>query len=337
MKIITISFGCIVIALLAHSTYKLSVSNTKLTQELEIAESYQRRAQEQATLNTQQRLNFEASISELEESLLGMRVQLSDLTTALERAEERAEPDYQELVEKARTEVDSESGTNNPQAVFSMFSNPEVTRKLAEELIASNYIGFATSVNLSPSEGEVLLESITSFYDERYQMLGLLMQGNLTNDQALAYFGPDAMISNLAFALTTDQQESLRAYSLESSRNAARKVYSSMLDPSGAIPKKESEPMLNVLLDELYSAENNFGSLVSPDGSMKSAYEAKLHALDRAKARLHNEYSESELIQFDQLVESLTGTVDVVLEFNEDVSGSVNVRNMRISSDSLPN
>ena len=95
--------------------------------------------------------------------------------------------------------------------------------------------------------------------------------------------------------------------------------------------------MLNVLLDELYSAENNFGSLVSTDGSMKSAYERKLQALDRAQARLRSEYSESELMQFDRLVESLKGTVDVVLEANEDASGSVNVRNMRISSDSLPN
>ena len=155
MKVITISFGCLVIVLLANSTYKLRASNTKLVQELEIAESYQRQAQEEATMNTQQRLNFDASISELEESLLSMRAQLANLTSALEIAEERADPDYQELLKKARTEVDSESNTNDQQAAFSMFSNPEVTRKLAEELIASNYIGFATTVNLSPSEGEV--------------------------------------------------------------------------------------------------------------------------------------------------------------------------------------
>ena len=168
-------------------------------------------------------------------------------------------------------------------------------------------------------------------------MLNLLMQGNLTNDQALAYFGPDAVTSNLAFALTTDQQESLRAYNLRSSKNAARTIYSSMFDPSGAVPRTDTDTMLNVLLDELYSAQNNFGSLVGTDGSMKSAYNLKLQALDRAQAQLRSEYSESELIQFNQLVQSLTGTVDVVLEANEDASGSVNVRNMRINSDSLPN
>ena len=95
--------------------------------------------------------------------------------------------------------------------------------------------------------------------------------------------------------------------------------------------------MLKVLLDELYSAQNNFGSLVSTDGSMKSAYKMKLQALDRAQAQLRSEYHESELIQFNQLVQILTGTVDVVLETNEDASGSVNVRNMRINSDSLTN
>ena len=95
MKVITISFGCLVIVLLANSTYKLRASNTKLVQELEIAESYQRQVQDQAALNTQQRLNFQASISELEESLLSMRAQLANLTSALEIAEERAYPDYQ--------------------------------------------------------------------------------------------------------------------------------------------------------------------------------------------------------------------------------------------------
>ena len=76
---------------------------------------------------------------------------------------------------------------------------------------------------------------------------------------------------------------------------------------------------------------------MSADGSMKGAYETKLQALDRAHTRLQSEYSGAELVQFDQLIESLTGTVDVVLEANEDASGNMNIRNMRISSDNLPN
>ena len=47
-------------------------------------------------------------------------------------------------------------------------------------------------------------------------MIDLLMQGNLSNDQALAYFGPNAITHNLSFGLTTDQQDLLIAYNLRS-------------------------------------------------------------------------------------------------------------------------
>jgi len=341
MKIIAISFGCLTIALLAYSAFTLRTTNAELARELEIAGSYQRRAQELASLNTQQKLAFDSVIAELQESLLEMESQLSDLTATLEIAKEQIDPDYQQILERARAEaakeIDSTRSTSNSQATLSIFSNPDVTRKLAEERTASNYTDYVTAANLSPSEGEMFLEALTSFHDERYQMIELLTQGNLSNDQALAYFGPNAITHNLPFGLTIDQQDLLRAYNLQSSRNAAKTVYSSLLDPSGTLPESETQDMMDVLLDELYSEENNYGSVVSADGSMKSAYETKLQALDRAHTRLQSEYSGAELVQFDQLIESLTGTVDVVLEANNDASGNMNIRNMRISSDNLPN
>ena len=341
MKIIAISFGCLTIALLAHSAFTLRTTNAELARELEIAGAYQRQAQKLASLNTQQKLAFEASIAELQESLLEMESQLSDLSATLEIAKEQIDPDYQKILERARAEaakeIDSTRSTSNSQAAFSIFSNPDVTRKLAEERTASNYTDYVTAANLSPSEGELFLEALTSFHDERYQMIDLLMQGNLSNDQALTYFGPNAITHNLSSGLTTDQQDLLRAYNLKSSRDAARAVHSSLLDPSGTLPESETQPMMDILLDELYSEENNYGSLVSADGSMKSAYETKLQALDRAHTRIQSQYIGAELVQFDQLIESLTGTVDVVLEANEDASGNMNLRNMRISSDNLPN
>jgi len=113
MKIIAISFGCLTIALLANSAFTLRTTNVKLTRELQIAGSYQQQAQELASLNSQQKLAFEASIVELEESLLEMKSKLSDLTSALEIAEEQMDPAYQKLLESAGTEATAEinSGT----------------------------------------------------------------------------------------------------------------------------------------------------------------------------------------------------------------------------------
>ena len=115
MKIIAISFGCLTIALLANSAFTLRTTNVKLTRELQIAGSYQQQAQELASLNSQQKLVFEASIVELEESLLEMKSKLSDLTSALEIAEEQMDPAYQKLLESAGTKATAEinSGTKN--------------------------------------------------------------------------------------------------------------------------------------------------------------------------------------------------------------------------------
>ena len=146
MKIIAISFGCLTIALLAHSAFTLRTTNAELAHELEIAGSYQRQAQELASLNTQQKLAFDASIAELQESLLKMESQLSDLSAALEIAKEQIDPDYQQILERALAEAAKEIGstrsTSNSQAAFSIFSNSDVTRKLAEERTASNYTDY---------------------------------------------------------------------------------------------------------------------------------------------------------------------------------------------------
>ena len=107
-------------------------------------------------------------------------------------------------------------------------------------------------------------------------MIDLLTQGNLSNDQALYYCGPNAITDNLQFGLTTDQQDLLRAYNLQSSKHAVKTVYSSLLDPQETLPESETQPMMDVLLDELYSEENNYGLIVSTDGSLKSAYENRL-------------------------------------------------------------
>ena len=70
---------------------------------------------------------------------------------------------------------------------------------------------------------------------------------------------------------------------------------------------------------------------------MRNAYNRKLQALDRAKNRLEGDVSASQLDQLNQLVDNLTGTVNPLLETSENSSGALQVRNMRIGADSLPN
>lgn len=340
MRLVTASFICLIIGGLSYYAHDLRSTNLTLEEELEFAAGFQKQTQELAALSTRRRLEFEETISEMEASLLEMRTELSNLAVALQRAQEQANPEYERLLEQARLEIaaneSAESLANNRGAAFAMFSNPDISWKIAKELTASKYQEFLSAADIELTEKRDLLESIATFYSERYQMLSQLIAGNLASDQAAAYFGPNAMIDNLSYALTEEQREILRLQSLQFSKDDARRAYSATINPTG-VEETSAEVILDTVLDELFSAENNFGALVGLDGSMRNAYNRKLQALDRAKNRLEGDVSASQMDQLNQLVDNLTGTVDILLETSEDSSGALQVRNMRIGADSLPN
>ena len=233
MRLVTASFICLIIGGLSYYAHDLRSTNLTLEEELEFAAGFQKQAQELAALSTRRRLDFEETISEMEASLLEMRTELSNLAVALQRAQEQANPEYERLLEQARLEIAAnespESLANNRGAAFAMFSNPDISWKMATELTASKYQEFLSAADIELTEKRDLLESIATFYSERYQMLSQLMAGNLASDQAAAYFGPNAMIDNLSYALTEEQREILRLQSLQISKDAARRAYSCLL------------------------------------------------------------------------------------------------------------
>ena len=94
---------------------------------------------------------------------------------------------------------------------------------------------------------------------------------------------------------------------------------------------------MDVLMSELFSADNNYGALVAADGSMTSAYNDKLDAFNRARSQLEPDLTAEQLSQFDRFVDSQHGAVDLVLESNTDSEGNVQVRNMRVGAENLPN
>ena len=142
----------------------------------------------------------------------------------------------------------TESLANNRGAAFAMFSNPDISWKMATELTASKYKEFLSAADIELTEKRDLLESIATFYSERYQMLSQLMAGNLSSDQAAAYFGPNAMIDNLSYALSEEQREILRLQSLQISKDDARRAYSAIINPTG-VKETSAEVNLDTVLD----------------------------------------------------------------------------------------
>ena len=153
MRLVTASFICLIIGGLSYYAHDLRSTNLTLEEELEFAAGFQKQAQELAALSTRRRLEFEETISEMEASLLEMRTELSNLAVALQRAQEQANPEYERLLEQARLEIAAnespESLANNRGAAFAMFSNPDISWKMATELTASKYQEFLSAADLN--------------------------------------------------------------------------------------------------------------------------------------------------------------------------------------------
>jgi len=340
MKAAIIATVSAIIGGLAYVAIALQSANSRLEEQLQTAMSYQQQLQEQSELNTRQRLRFEERLAELEDNLLETASQVTSLDSALTEAEQRANPEYEALLEQARREVAAAAGQQSraPTGAFRVFSNPATTRKMAEDRIVGQFVDYLEGLEISSSEMEGIYAAMVDFDDERYQMIGQLMEGNLTNDQAAAIFGPNAMVNSLSDLLTPEQAAELGTYALGVNQEAARTIYSGMLESSGnAISGESYELVMDVLLDEIFSEQNNYGALVAGDGSMTSAYEDKLDAFDRARNRLGGDLNTNQIAQFDGFIQSQAGTVDLVMEAGDDGAGNMQVRNMKVSAENLPN
>ena len=342
LKSILIVALSLIISGLSYATFLLQSTNSRLQDQLETALGYRKQLQKQSELNIRNRLDFESQLESLEGELLASSSQLSSLSSELAEAKLKANPDYEALMEQARREVITENGRlverGRPSGGFSVFSDPASTRKMAEDKVAGQYLSYFETLALSSTEMDSMYEAFVDFSDERYQMLGQLIAGNLTADQAAVMFGPNALVDNLKDNLTSKQAAELGAYDLMMNQDAFRQVYTGIFGQvSDAISGQIQDYVMDVVIDEVFSEENNYGALVADNGSMTSAYIDKLDSFGRARERLEPNLTAEQLFQFDRFAEGQFGTVDVVLEANTDGEGKVQMRNMRLSAESLPN
>jgi len=182
------------------------------------------------------------------------------------------------------------------------------------------------------------MSALVEFASMRSQMRADLLAGNLTPQQALDLFGADALSRNLANLLGGDQLAELQQYDNFLNRDAARLIYNETLSRMGASLSGDAQQLaLQTVLDELYSEANNFGALVGPDGSMRTAYNSQLEAYDRARRQLQGELDPEQLNQLDRFIDSRRNGVDLVLEASVDESGGLRLRNERVAAENLPN
>lgn len=327
----------LIIGGLSYAVISLQSANSRLDNQLQAGIFSQQQITEQTEAFTLERLELESRLVGLEQELLEASSQITSLNDALAEATQREDPQYEALLEKARREA-AQQTVGGDRRAFRMFSDPATARLWAENRIAGSFANYLDGLSLSSSEINSLYQVMLEFNQERYQMLEALMAGNLTADQAASVFGPDAMIDNLTGLMSSEQAAELDAFQLGTNREAARKIYAEALQSNGSPISNESQDLvLDVLLDELFSEQNNYGALVDSNGSMTTAYNDKLDAFGRARNRLERSLDLDELSQFDSFIQSQEGTVDLVMDASNDDAGNPQLRNIKVSAENLPN
>lgn len=334
--------GLLIIALLAifglmgYGLVELRDENVRLQADIS---DYQRQLREQSEIADERRLEMAERAGDLQQELTEARNQLVNLSNQLSETREMISPDYERLLQQAREEVAGEQQTaQSAGAARAMSVDPETARAVAAARVPELYGDFVSELGLDAEGQERVMSALVEFESMRSQMRADLLAGNLTPQQALDLFGADALSRNLANLLGGDQLAELQQYDNFLNRDAARLIYGETLSRMGASLSGDAQQLaLQTVLDELYSEANNFGALVGPDGSMRTAYNSQLEAYDRARQQLQGELDPEQLSQLDRFIDSRRNGVDLVLEASVDESGGLRLRNERVAAENLPN
>lgn len=326
-------------ALFASSIYQF-MENRQLEQELALAMGFQSQLQEAAENTARQRLQYDEQIALLNRQLASSAYQLSNLSNALQETRLQVDPDYEDLLQRARDEVAQQNmqRTARPnRGPLSAFSDPDSALAMAQENMPRMYDSFLNSLGIPGTERQLLMNDMLDFGAQRYQMLAELIDGTLSVDQATSWFGADALSQNMAMSLTAQQQEDLRQYDLLLKQDTLREVYQEALARTGsALEGMARDQVIAALLDEIVSEQNNWGALVADDGSMLSAHRDRVAAFDRARERVAPQLSEPQREQLDRFIETQSDGVDVILEASTDNRGRVAITQARIGVEDLP-
>ncbi len=334
--------GLLIIALLAvfgsmaYAWMELRDENARL--EADISD-YQRQLREQTAAADERRQELSQRTGDLQQELAEARNQLASLAGQLAETREMISPDYERLLQQAREEVAGERRAAQVSgAARAMSVDPETARAAAAARVPELYGEFMSGLGLDADEQERVMSALVDFESMRAQMRADLLAGNLTPQQAVDLFGADALSRNLANLLGGEQLAELQQYSNFLNRDSARLIYGETLSRMGAALSGDAQQLaLQTLLDQLYSEANNYGALVGPDGSMRTAYNSQLEAYDRTRERLQGELGPEQMNQLDRFLDSRRNGVDLVLEASVDDSGGLRLRNERVAVENLPN
>jgi hypothetical protein len=318
----------------------LAAQNQSLQQYLDLALSYQSQLQELSQSNAQQRLQFESEISDLNGQLSSATYQLSNLSSTLEKTRLQVDPNYDALLQQARDEVAQQTNQRQPGTngtAFATFTDPDNARARANESMPKLYDSYLNALGIPGTERQRIIKTLVDFGAQRYQMLDELLAGSMSPDQSVALFGANALSESIQNSLTATQQYDLRQYDQLLKFDTLREVYQQSLRNTGtALAGATQEQVIQALIDEVVSAENNWGALVADDGSMRSAYNDKLAAFDRARDVLEPDLNTQQLEHLDRFIETQSSGIDVILEASSDGSGRVSITQARVGVENLP-
>ncbi|PCJ23700.1 MAG: hypothetical protein COA96_11135 [SAR86 cluster bacterium] len=330
----------IAIVLLLSAVGYLQSQNMNMQQQLQLTSSFQTQLQLQTEQNTLQRLDLEREITGLQDQLQTLNYQLSNLDVALQTARTQINPQYEDLLQQARLEIAQESPRPprpSGSSAFETISDPEMARSRAEDNIPKTYGSFVNSLGIAGTERLDIMSALIDFGSERYQLMDSLMEGALSAEETADYFGSDGLINAMTSILTDQQLDDLRQYDMLIKRDTLREVYGGSLSSTGgAISGASQDMVMDVVIDELLSQQNNYDALVGEDGSMITAHNNQIAAYERSRQRLQDELSADQLAHFDRFVANESKGVDILLEATTDGSGRVSIMRARVGVNDLP-
>ena len=322
---------------LLASVVWLAVQNQRLQKHLDLALTYPDQLQELTQSNAEQLRRFEDEKADLNRQLSSAAFQLNNLSNTLQETRQQVDPNDEALRQQAQNEVTQPSNQARTGFGYGPLGYPGNANAQANERIPRLYDSYLNALGIPGTERQRVMEAMVNFGAQRYRKLDELVAGSITREEAIKLFSADALSENLQNSLSATQLEDLRQYDLLLKQDTLREAYRRSLGNTGTdLDGALQEQVTGALIDEILSAENNWNALVAEDGSMRSAYNDRLAAFDRARDVLEPELNEQQLDHLDRFIDAELSGIDVILEGYADGSGRVHITQARIGVENLP-
>ena len=311
----------LILGMAAYSYLQFS-ENQQLATIMIAQQEWRNQLFEQVELNTTQRLGFEQKIVSLESSLSSANNQILNLSSALQKAQDIANPDIESIRDQIQRDLDSELLRNDPMTLSRLAlrsMTPAIIESMAKIQVNMNYRDFLNSLNIDENRKNQIEALLVTVLGEQTILSMQVAVGDLDRAELAEISGNGYITDQLATLLTSEELELLEEYQTDMPARQLRSVFTTQVVMAAPeMSDSNRSYLVDMMTDYLSPTGDNYIPTLNsdPETMEESATENYLEAMDRMRSVIQTELNPDEMQEADLVLDQIRSVMEMTLEMS---------------------